>query len=58
LLRRAHTIGFRGVKAVDASVYGPLHRLLKLRFVDLAIGPAYLPAAKTHGRDLQVCLPK
>src|SRR5262249_20922766 len=58
LLRRAHPIGFRSVKAVDASVYGPLPRLLKLHFVDLAIGPAHLPAAKTHGRDLQVCSPK
>src|SRR5262249_33223526 len=58
LLGCAKPIRFRGVKAVDADVDRPLHRLLKLPCVNLAIGPANLPAAKTHRRDLQVCLPK
>src|SRR5262249_15119272 len=58
LFGRAHTIGFRGVKAVDADIDGAPHRLMQLPGVDFAVGAAHFPAAKTDRRDLQASLPK
>src|SRR6266851_3172781 len=54
LLGDAHAIGFGSIKAVDAAVDRPLHRLAKLGLVDPAIGAADLPAAKADRRDPQV----